>query len=205
MSGVRVMRAGNAGWCILTVKWRQRERTLKLSEALAVSGFDVWVPVETRRVDVPRMNVKRDVTRPLFPGYIFVQIDRERVVGLIQYTDPHPLLNVFRDAEGCPSVIAERHLARLRAWEAQLAERHLAELRKTKRKSARMLSVGDTLRARDGSFGGKTGTVISSDRRKTFVFFDRFFGRVEIPTSNLFEDEAYELQSATDYAAKLVA
>lgn len=189
-------------WCILTVKWRHWERTLTLSQALAKDGFSVWVPVETRRIDVPRLNVKREVERPLLPGYIFAR--REHLIDLIQLTAEHPSLRVFRCREGF-HITTDKGLQPLRNREAELADRYRAEAKKEKKQAERALERGDRLRALDGSFGGKVGIVTSSDRRRTIVCFDRFFDRVEIPTSILTEDGAYELQSATDYAAQEAA
>jgi transcription antitermination factor NusG len=193
-----------ANWCILTVKWRHRERTLSLSGSLAQRGFQVWVPVETRKVEAPRLSVKREVQRPLLPGYIFAR--REHLIDLIQLTAGHPSLRVFRCREGF-HITSDRDLQRLRDREREFAERYQAELRKDKERkpASRALNQGDMLRARDGSFGGKVGIVTKSDPRRTIVCFDRFFGRVEIPTSIITEDDAYELQSATDYAAKRAA
>ena len=191
-------------WIILTVKWRHRERTLSLSNLLARDGFSVWVPVETRRVEVPRLNVKREVSRPLLPGYIFAR--REHLTDLIQFTAGHPALRVFRSPEGYHGT-TDRGLQPLRNREAELADQYRAEERKekAKRTAERALSKGDRLRAVNGSFGGKVGVVTSSDRRRTIVCFDRFFDRVEIPTSIIIEDGAYELQSATDYAEQKAA
>lgn len=190
------------GWCILSVKWRHRERTLKLAQALAREGFQAWVPVEKRRVDVPRMNAKREVELPLLPGYIFVH--RSGLVGLIQHIAANTLLRILRNADGF-HIATDRALDRLRAREQEFADRYCAGLRKEGVLASKALNKGDKIRSRDGSFGGKEGVVLSSDRKKTIVCFDRFFNRVEIPTSIITDDEAYGLQSATDSADKRAA
>lgn len=190
------------GWAILTVKWRHRERTVKLAETLAAEGIETWVPIEQRRVSVPRMNASREVRLPLLPGYIFAR--RCHLVDLIQMVERHPFLRLSRTAEGF-DIASDRALDGLRNREQHLAERYTAEGRKLKVKAAKELNPGDRIRARDGSFGGKTGVVTSSDKRRTIVCFDRFFDRVEISTSLLTENEAYELQSETDCAARKAA
>jgi transcription antitermination factor NusG len=174
------------GWCILRTKSRHTQR---LARTLAEDGFDVWTPTEVRTMRVPRMNVRREVTLPLMPSYVFAKA--VHLIDLIQlaampakprrgrycHEPAHEDFNVMRCFGGIPTV-SDSDLAQLRALEAKRTPRKKAE---------RSFAAGATVRVEGGSFGGMTGTVERSDRGHTLVCFsDRY--QVKIPTSLLLEN-----------------
>lgn len=175
------------GWCILRTSPRH---TLRLTATLAEDGYEVWTPTETRRVRVPRMNVRRDVELPLMPSYIFARAGQ--IIDLIQLADmpvkprrglrkpAHDGFRVMRCFGGIPTVS-----------DADLKELRRIEARRTPvRKAARTFRKGAGVRVEGGSFGGMAGIVERGDRTHTLVCFnDRYV--VKIPTCFLNESSLY--------------
>lgn len=173
-------------WCILRTAGRS---TLGLAESLAKDGFEVWTPVETRSVRVPKMNAKREVRLPIMPSYIFAR--RAHLVDLLQLAampvksrrgaglmDPaHASFSVLH-AFGRIPLVAERHLAELRKTEAKRTPRKRATYSFPRDASARVTG---------GNFGGLTGIVDRSNPSKTRLIIGGF--PVEIPTTMLEMDE----------------
>jgi hypothetical protein len=197
-------------WCILRTK---PSSTLKLAASLAVDGFDVWTPVETFTKKVPRANVKRTVQRPMMAGFVFAKfghlfdllelakmpVKPRRGAGL--RNPAHADFWFFRHA-GKLGFTSEAGLAGVRAEEAKLIPPppRIAVPKGRYMPADRSLDGGVGVRVTDGPAEGMAGTVASGDRHYTVVCFAS--GReMKIPTSLLTEDEAYQLQSATDTAA----
>lgn len=178
------------GWCVLRTKSRH---TLRLAQSLGEDGYEVWTPVETRMIRVPRMNVRREVRLPIMPSYVFAKAIQ--VIDLIQLANmpvkprrgtgcrkpAHEDFRVMRSPAGIPAV-SDEDLAELRKIEARLTPRKKAE---------RSIAAGVSVRVDGGSFGGMSGIVESGDRGHTLVCFnDRYL--VKIPTSILLETVAGE-------------
>lgn len=170
-------------WCILRTAGRD---TMRLARTLAEDGFDVWTPIETRTMCVPRANVKREVQLPIMPRYVFARaghlIDLLELAAMpvkprrgARMRDPaHVGFSVLHCFGGIP-LIADRHLVELRKIEVK---------RTPFRKAERALPIGIGVRINGGSFGGLKGTVDKSNRGKTIVCLNPRFS-VEIPTSLL--------------------
>lgn len=187
------------GWCIIRCQGRA---TLRLAQTLAEDGFEVWTPRETRRIRIPKFNVRREAVLPLIPSYVFVRsahlIDllelaampvkpRRQPTGLAaarrmasasgaELTLPaHASFSVMKSERGIP-VVADRDLQALRTLEAK----------RTPRRKAEPLPPGVQVRVKTegGSFAGMSGRVERSDEGVTLVCFDRRL-TVKIPTSLL--------------------
>ena len=173
-------------WCILRVRG---SRTLRLAQSLAEDGFEVWTPTETRKVRVPKMNVRRDIVLPLMPSYVFART--RHLIVLLQLAalpvkprrgkglrkPAHDAFQVMRCFGGIPTV-TDKDLDALRALEARRTPRRRAE---------RSFDKGAGVRVEGGSFGGLAGIVERSDQTHTMVCFDGRL-RVKIPTCILRED-----------------
>jgi hypothetical protein len=174
-------------WCILRTSGRS---TIKLAETLAKDGFDVWTPIETRTICVPRMNAKREVTLPIMPSYVFAR--KKHLVDLLELAampvkprrgqgmrDPaHVGFSVLHAFGGIP-MVADKHLARLRELEQRTAP---------KPRAAEPLTLGIGVRIKGGAAQGMKGTVERSNRLHTVVCInDRY--TVKILTSLLDPDE----------------
>lgn len=168
------------GWCVLRTKSRH---TLKLAQSLGEDGFEVWTPVETRTVRVPRMNVRRQIRLPIMPSYVFAKaahlidlimlaampVKPRRGAGLRQ--PAHEDFRVMRCPTGIPAV-TDDDLAALRKIEAK---------RTPLKRAAASFRAGSAVRVEGGSFGGMSGTVESGDEAHTIVCFnDRYL--VKVPT-----------------------
>jgi hypothetical protein len=176
------------GWCVLRTKARH---TLRLAQSLGEDGFEVWTPVETRTVRIPRVNVRRDVRLPIMPSYVFARarhlidlimlagmpVKPRRGAGLRK--PAHEDFRVMRCPTGIPAV-SDEDLRELRKIEAK---------RTPIQKAAKVIPSGSPVRVEGGSFGGMSGVVERGDRTHTLVCFnDRYL--VKIPTCILTENMA---------------
>ena len=191
-------------WCILRTAPRF---TMRLAMSLAEDGFVAWTPIETRRVRIPRSNVRREARLPILPGFVFAGADD--LIDLIMLADmpvkprrgaglrlpAHSPFSVMRHAGAIP-IIKDEHLSSLR---------RLEERRQPKRRAAYAFPRGAVVKAaiEAKGFGGMVGVVLRSGPDRTVVQFPEssVFGRVEIPTFLLAEDGANGLQPKTGSAA----
>jgi hypothetical protein len=189
-------------WIILRCAGRS---TLPLAESLAEDGFEVWTPVETIKVNVPRMTVKREARRPIMPSYAFAGV--AHLVDLLQLAAmpvkprrgagfrlaAHPDFSVLH-AFGRIPMVADRHLDELRKLEARRTPRKIAAYAYPKNQQVRVKPEG-------GSTQGKVGIVIRSTPAKTQIICtgDRY--PIEIPTSFLEPDSLEEPRLVVRLAA----
>lgn len=178
------MNPGEENWCILRCQGRA---TLRLAATLAKDGFDVWTPRETRRIRIPRANIRREAVLPLLPSYVFAKV--HHLVDLLQLAampvkprrgpgllEPaHASFTVMRHNDMIP-LVADRSLDGLR----------YLETKRTPRKKADPLPTGAEVRVKmeGGSFAGMKGVVQRSDDGHTLLCIDKRM-TVKIPTSLL--------------------
>lgn len=189
-------------WCILRTSGRL---TLRLAETLAEDGFEVWTPVETRKVRVPRANVRRDVTLPIMPSYIFA-----RAVHLIDLIQMAGMTFKPRRAANKPAhadfSVMHYHDSIPLVGDAQLNALRTLEAKRAPRKKAMRLPCGVEVQVKveGGSFAGMKGRVERSDEVATLVCFDDRL-TVKIATSllqaNGVGDERPYVRSAARKAA----
>lgn len=208
-------------WFVLRTAGRS---TLRLAASLAEDGFETWVPVEVTIEHEPKLNLKREVRRPILPSYVFVGIANKKhpveLIDLMRMAElpvkprrgwkngyrrdavsgelpPHTDFRVYRRGERI-FIIEDRHLNPLR----RIARRRTAA------PITAPLKPYQTVRASEGagSFHGMVGKVQVSNERETIVCFGGgLLERVKIPTSFLLLEQVYELQSNTDTAARKAA
>lgn len=175
------------GWCILRTSSRF---TIPLAETLALDGYEVWTPIETRMVRVPRKNVKREVRLPIMPSYVFARA--HQLIDLLIMEDlpskprrqgigAHADFSVMRAFGDIPTV-PDPHLAALRRLEIK---------RTPKKKAEKTFVPGVTVKVGGGSFAGMAGKVERSDAGYTLVAFNNRYS-VKIPTLLLREDSISE-------------
>lgn len=190
-------------WCILRCAGRV---TLRLAQTLGEDGFEVWTPRETRRIRIPRANVRREATLALLPSYVFARtshlIDLLELAAMpvkprrgYNFDKPaHPGFRVMKSERGIP-VVGDRDLDALRFLEAR---------RTPIRKAIRTFPAGVRVRVEGGSFGGMSGRVERSDEMHTLVCFsDKYV--VKIPTSILREEELQNPRLGNGTAARKAA
>jgi transcription antitermination factor NusG len=172
------------GWCVLRTASRH---TMRLAETLAGDGYEVWTPIETRMIRIPRKNVKREVKLPIMPSYVFAKAhqlvdlllladaaDKARIHGVGAHSD----FDVMR-AFGRIPLVPDPHLTALRRLETKLTPKPKAE---------KTFIPGVIVKVGGGSFGGMTGRVERSDAGYTLVCLnDRY--SVKIPTLLLKQDD----------------
>lgn len=170
-------------WCILRTSGRT---TISLAETLAKDEYDVWTPIETRKITVPRANVKREVRLPIMPTYVFaashhlgellqlagMPVRPRRGAGLLDAA--HAAFHVLHCFGGIP-IVDDRHLSNLRRLEAK---------RTPLRRAAYAFPQNSKARVKDGAYGGMTGVVIRSTLDATTLDFGNGWS-TKIPTSIL--------------------
>lgn len=168
-------------WCILRTASRL---TLPLAESLAEDGYEVWTPVETVTVRVPRKNARREVRRPIMGSYVFAKaaylidllqlaampVKPRRGAGLLK--PAHPSFSVLH-AFGRIPVVAESDFVKLRELEAKRTPRKVAPY---------AFPINRAVRVKGGIGQGKVGLVIRSTPTKTKIFCTGDKRSLEIPT-----------------------
>jgi hypothetical protein len=183
-----------SAWCILRTSGRH---TMSLAETLAKDGFDVWTPIETRKVWISSANVKREVRQAIMPSYVFARA--EHLVDLLQLA-AMPVKP--RRGQGCREA-AHAGFSVLHAFGRipLVADHHLAELRKLEAKrtpvkrAAYSFPHNASAKVSKGVFGGLVGVVIRSTPDATVLSFAGSFP-VTIPTSLLTLDGVSNTVSA---------
>jgi hypothetical protein len=181
-------------WFILRTSGRS---TLLLAKTLKQDGFDVWTPARTQIIRVPRMNVRREVTLPLLPSFLFAKtrhladllelsnlIEKPRRITQDGEARYHRDFSVFHYFDKIP-MIADRHLEPLRLKEQQLIPR----------RDAPEFRNGANVRVNSGAFEGLKGRVERCKSGYALVIFTDFKRPVKIPTWLLKEDEAISAPS----------
>jgi hypothetical protein len=190
-------------WCILRTSG---STTLRLAESLGKDGYEVWTPIETRTMRVPRANVRRTVKLAIMPSYIFAKahhlvdlltlaampVKPRRGAGLRE--PAHANFSVLHCFGGIP-LVPDAHLNRLRALQAKLTP-----VKKADRAFPRDVAV----KVEGGSFGGMIGKVEKSDTTHTLVCFGGKFS-VKVLTSILQLDDIGDTQPLTGTAARKAA
>jgi hypothetical protein len=197
-------------WCILRTSGRW---TLKLADTLAEDGFEVWTPRETRSIRKPRANVRREVTLPIMPSYVFARA--AHLIDLLQMAKQdvkprrgagrgkpaHASFSVMRHGDSIP-VIADRHLQSLHRIEQK------AELDRLRVMKGKPFARGMSVRVKEGShdaWGGMVGRVVKSDADHSRVVFNGSRIEVKIRTSLLSVDELGNIQPSHGTAARQAA
>lgn len=162
----------NNDWCVLRTASRH---TIPLSETLSRDGFEVWTPIETRVIRVPRNNVKREIRLPIMPSYVFARA--HHLIDLFQRSERPiaPRFSVMHAFGDQIPMVRDQHLMKLRELEMK---------KSPKRKAERTFDPGIVVKVGDGggSFSGMTGTVRKSDKGYTLVCFN---GKYEVKITTL--------------------
>jgi hypothetical protein len=174
------------GWCILRTSGRN---TLALADHLKREGFEVWTPVDHQPRRLPRRKQRVERQAPLMPTFVFAKASALADLIALSEQPGRPIgFSLFRDGRRVPA-IEDGELDALRGEET----RSLARCRKAMqagRRSTRVYARGETVRVPEGSFGGMTGIVETSDGRFTLVCFGGAMS-VKISTWLLAPDESY--------------
>lgn len=192
-------------WLILRTSGRN---TMRLAESLSRDGFEVWTPVETRMVEVPRVNVKREVRLPIMPSYVFASVkDRNNpieLVDLLQLADmpvkprrgpglreaAHADFSVMH-AFGRIPLVPDVHLTALRRLEQKRTPIKRAPYAFPKNTKAKV---------KEGIGQGLIGVVVRSTEKETVLSI--IGGRdMKIPTSYLELDDVCGTSIAVRKAA----
>lgn len=166
-------------WCIVQTEYR-RERTAE--SEITAAGYLVYVPRYKTRMREQR-NHRRwiDTVKPLFPGYLFVDVADEAIPAewLARQRGVRDLVRQGIE----PVRVPDRVIDRLRTDEGV---NFLQPYRSTG--PAVPYAVNDPVRITDGPFTGFYGTIERVDAADRITALIELFGRVN-PVSGLSVDQ----------------
>jgi transcriptional antiterminator RfaH len=141
------------GWYIVHCKIRAERLT---ADALGRKGFEVFLPMET--CEITHARKKQIVSRPLFRGYLFVRLDKERP----RFADVRKTHGVhwLVTNVGKPVVVPDKIIEALQERETE------GDFDRTKPKKPG-LQAGDQVRIKEGPFADLVGEIMAlpSERR----------------------------------------
>ena len=175
-------------WCILRMAGGD---TLRLVNALALLGIEVWTPTERRFARVPRKKSRRDKVSAIMPSYAFGHVrDLDQLLhrSAIPGRD-HPQFSVMRHRGGVP-LIADDELDALRSEEARL--HGIFERLKRRGVKAPSLPRGTPVQLSEGPFAGLSGIVEGDQGQYTLVSFAGFHKPLKISSLLLLPDSVME-------------
>lgn len=187
-------------WIILRVAGRS---TLTLASTLGEDGFDVWTPTRKQVIRVPRMNVRREISLPLLPSFVFAR--SRHLIDLLELANQdeksrrgpggqrpaHRDFAVFHFSDRIP-MIADADLEPLRIREAELVAK----------KDRPKFADGAGVRVIRGAFEGLVGRVERCRKGHALVIFTDWKRPVQIPTHLLAIDECRDLSHLSAHAVK---
>jgi transcription antitermination factor NusG len=122
--------------------WSCQEK--KVGEHLAARNIEYFLPLY-RKVSRWKNGLRVPIDRPLFPGYVFVKIDRKERVRVLELPGAHSIVGAGREPIALPT---EEIDALQRGIDLFNAEPHP------------YLNVGDRAVVRTGPLAGMTGIVL---------------------------------------------
>lgn len=141
------------GWYIVHSKIRAERMT---ADALERKGFEVFLPMET--CEITHARKKQVVARPLFRGYLFVRLDKDRP----RFADVRKTHGVhwLVTNVGKPVVVPDKIIGALQERETE------GDFDRTKPKKLGM-QAGDKVRIKEGPFADLIGEILAlpSERR----------------------------------------
>jgi transcription antitermination factor NusG len=183
-------------WFILRCAGRS---TLPLAKTLAEDGFEVWTPVRTQTIRVPRMNVRREVKLPLLPSFVFARAEHMvDLIALEKRPGRHHEFTVFRMLPRYFSWLYAPRLPTIR--DKDLEPLRLSEQRAVPKKDQPRFDRGARVRAHSGVFEGMRGKVERCRDGKVQVIFEGGSKRWEIPAFLLSEEQAINATSVAKAA-----
>lgn len=152
--------------------------------SLRSKGFIAYQPLEP--IARNRSRQKRtsiDASRPFFPRYVFVGLDRTagQSSNVVRACDGVEKILTFR-ADQFPHIVPARHMQTIMeaAWQAQTDKKYVV---------SQMFEVGEGIRFTTFAFSGFTGFVTAYDEAKELVSAEvSIFGRatpVTVPVDNV--------------------
>lgn len=178
---------GKSTWYVLQTRPAHED---KAALSLVVRGYDPYAPVVYRRVPTGRRDAKgrkltREIARPMFPGYIFVQFEN----GAEKFADLRVVPGVtgyLKDEAGEPQALPEAALDIIAVTETEEFGRYVDEeerarraaLRKSKRRRGPAeFKSGDQVRVIRGEWKDWIMNVAKADDLGRVVLLFHIFGR----------------------------
>jgi transcriptional antiterminator RfaH len=159
MVGADSVTAAAGAWAVVNT---QPHRECIALENLTRQAFKAWCPMVRRRVRHARR--AHDLLRPLFPGYLFVNLSPQLRWRQIMSTAGVRMLVRFGEQ---PAFLADDFIQELKSHEIN------GEIMRP----ANALVVGQTVHLVDGPFSGLVGTIIEMDDKDRLVVLMNLLSR----------------------------
>ena len=153
----------SASWYVV---WSEARAEKKVAERLASKGYDVWLPTATTaRQWSDRL---KQVTVPLFPGYLFARtLEHEGYVPLLRTPG---VLTLVKEG-GKPALLAHSYVSRLQA----VVQAPAAEVEPVPDEIT--YHPGDEVEVQEGALAGFRGVVTELRGRRRLIVWVAAVGR----------------------------
>ena len=191
---------GDGDWIVLRT---QPRKTLLLARSLAEEGYEVWTPIDTKMVDVPRSSARHPAQLPLLPTYVFARSTHLLAMVALAAMEDKP-----RRGAGCrlPAhpdfsvMIGAGHVTFVPAQSLAGFQQRLQTIedcragRQPRHHASKARPKGEAVKISTGAATGLTGHVRWSNHNATVIEMPNGI-RLHLETFLLPEDEAYALTS----------
>lgn len=152
-------------YCLHTKPKREAQAAAHLRETL---GVETYFPLLRQYRTIRR--VRRLVTRPLFPRYLFCRFDLAAAFAAVRYS--YDVLDIVRFGPA-PAVVEDALIAELRSWAGEAVD--LITLQPD-------LQVGDTVQICDGPMRGLQAVILrqKDDRDRVAVLLSILENQVQL-------------------------
>ena len=172
-------------WCILRTGG---SKTLRLADALAEAGYQVWTPREEYKARLPRRKAKETRHIPIMPTFVFAHA--RHLVDLARFAQTG--LGTYREwcedrqcevVKRFPDFSLQRYNDRYPLIDdIELRPLRHAERRATPLEKVKTFNPGERIKLTEGGFAGMSGIVQTSDGKHTMVCFPNFAIPIKIST-----------------------
>jgi transcription antitermination factor NusG len=153
----------SASWYVV---WSEARAEKKVAQRMAAKGYDVWLPtVTTARQWSDRV---KQVTVPLFPGYLFVRTPEHE--GYVPMLRTPGVLTLVKEG-GKPAQLSHSYVSRLQA----LVQAPAAEVEPVP--DAITYHPGDEVEVQEGALAGLRGVVTELRGRRRLIVWVAAVGR----------------------------
>ena len=152
-----------AGWYVV---WSEARAEKKVAERMEAKGYDVWLPtVTTARQWSDRL---KQVTVPLFPGYLFARTPEHE--GYVPLLRTPGVLTLVKEGSK-PALLTQSYVSRLRA----VVQSPAIEVEPVA--DAITYHPGDEVEVQEGALAGFRGVVTELRGRRRLIVWVAALGR----------------------------
>lgn len=163
-----IAQPSSAGWYVV---WSEARAEKKVAERLAAKGYDVWLPTAT--TERQWSDRVKQVTVPLFPGYLFVRTPEQE--GYVPLLRTPGVLTLVKEG-GKPALLSHSYVSRLQA----VVQAPAVEVEPVSDEIT--YHSGDEVEVQEGVLAGFRGVVTELRGRRRLIVWEAAVGRGQLCT-----------------------